>query len=238
MLRLEHLAHTYPNTDTPALNIGDLTLEACDQVLLRGVSGSGKTTLLHIVAGLLRPSEGRVVLGDRALYEFSEAARDRVRGHLIGYVLQHHHLLPYLSALENVIAPMAFAGKQPRVRTERARHLLEGVGLAHLAHRLPAQLSTGQRQRVAIARALANAPKLLLADEPTAALDSEMASVMIALLRSAAHEFGGVLVVASHDPALEGMFPLTLRLQQGATPQLFCHAQPTERPIEMTDAGV
>ncbi len=213
MLLIEQLAHTYPGAERPALTFGDFAFAGGDQVLLRGVSGSGKTTFLHITAGLLNPSQGRILLGGRSLYDFREAERDRVRAHMIGYVLQNHHLLPALSALENVIAPMAFA-RVPRLqRQNRALALLEKVGLAHLAHRRPAQLSTGQRQRVAIARALANMPKLLLADEPTAALDSEAGQLMIQLLRESASATEGVLIVASHDPALDGQFPHTLNLQ-------------------------
>jgi ABC-type lipoprotein export system ATPase subunit len=240
MLRIEQLSHTYPNTQAPAITIGSLRFNVGDAVLLRGVSGSGKTTLLHIIAGLRKPTEGRIFLGDKDLYVFSESERDRVRGHLIGYVLQNHHLLPNLSAMENVIAPMAFARIDRKARQERARHLLRQVQLDHLESRFPAQLSTGQRQRVAIARALANSPKLLLADEPTAALDSEASRAMIHLLRSAASEYGGVLIVASHDPALEGQFPLTLSLQQGAPPQRIVRdgnheVEPCEEPLH---AGV
>jgi putative ABC transport system ATP-binding protein len=224
MLRVEGLSHTYPNTQAPAITVGDLRFEIGDAALLRGVSGSGKTTFLHIVAGLRKPSEGRILLGDRDLYAFAESERDRVRGHLIGYVLQNHHLLPNLSALENVIAPMAFARIDRKTRLTRAQHLLQQVQLDHLASRFPNQLSTGQRQRVAIARALANSPRLLLADEPTAALDGEASHMMIDLLRSAAREFGSVLIVASHDPALEGRFPLTLSLQRGTLPQRIVHS--------------
>lgn len=186
------------------------------QILLRGVSGSGKTTLFNIMAGLLRPTAGSVLLGETDLYALAEAERDRFRAGEVGYVFQNHHLIGELTALENVVMPLAFAGQLPRARWKlTALDLLAHVGLADFARYRPRQLSTGQRLRVAVARALANRPRLLLADEPTAALDPDSGAAVVALLKSACAERSAVLVVASHDPAWSGEFAHHLDLRGG-----------------------
>ncbi len=219
MLHLEALSHIYQDAGRESraiFNIGDWALQPGDQVLLRGVSGSGKTTLLNIVAGLLTPTSGSVRLEGTDLYSLPEAARDRFRAAHIGYMFQSHNLIPALPALENVIMPMAFARRLPRKAwVTRARDLLAAVGLADYAHRRPAQLSAGQRLRVSAARALANAPRLILADEPTAALDAENAAAVIELFQAACREVNGVLIVASHDPALAERFPICVDLRAG-----------------------
>lgn len=215
MLRIHNIRHTYTGAAQPVIETEDEQFASGDLVLLRGISGSGKTTLLHILAGLLHPTEGDIRLGERSLYAFPEAVRDQIRGRLIGYVLQNHHLLPFLNTLENVILPMALAGIDPHVRKKRALTLLEQLDLSGLTARMPAQLSTGQRQRVAIARALANQPKLLLADEPTAALDVQSGMKALTLLQEAARQSDGILIVASHDPTLEAHFSIVLDIQHG-----------------------
>jgi putative ABC transport system ATP-binding protein len=175
-LRVEGLSHTYRSLNAASeartvLQIGDWALERGQQVLLRGVSGSGKTTLFNILAGLLRPTTGTVYYERQSLYALPEEARDRFRAQQVGYVFQNHHLIGSLSALENVVMPMAFARALPsRQWRNSAGALLTQVGLGDFQHDLPRRLSTGQRLRVAIARALANRPRVLLADEPTAAL--------------------------------------------------------------------
>ena len=215
MLRLEGLRHTYPHTAQAVLDVGDWVLDSDARVLLRGVSGSGKTTLLNIAAGLLRPSAGEVYYDGQPIYALTEANRDKLRTRWVGYVFQNHHLLPSLTALENVIMPLAFAGVAPAARRKRALELLGRGGLLHVAHHYPARMSTGQRLRVAVARALANAPRLLLADEPTAALDAEAARGVIDLLLAECAANGAALVVASHDPSLEGYFAQTIDLRGG-----------------------
>jgi ABC-type lipoprotein export system ATPase subunit len=194
-------------------------IEGGQQVLMRGVSGSGKTTLLNIMAGLLQPSSGEVYLGEQGLYQLAEAERDRFRAGQIGYAFQNHLLLPAWSALENVMLPLRFAGRFPeREWRSRATALLEQVGLgAYLDYR-PRQLSTGQRLRVGIARALVNQPALVLADEPTAALDASAGEAVIRLLQGVCAESGATLILASHDPALDAYFPLQLQVQQARFP--------------------
>jgi lipoprotein-releasing system ATP-binding protein len=215
MLRLEGLRHTYPHTAQAVLDVGDWVLDSDARVLLRGVSGSGKTTLLNIAAGLLRPSAGEVYYDGQPIYALTEANRDKLRTRWVGYVFQNHHLLPSLTALENVIMPLAFAGVAPAARRKRALELLGRVGLLHVAHHYPARMSTGQRLRAAVARALANAPRLLLADEPTAALDADSAAVVMDVLLAECAANGAALLVASHDPALEGYFVQMIDLRGG-----------------------
>lgn len=219
IVRLQHIAHTYrtPSGDArQVLALDDWSLTSGDQVLLRGVSGSGKTTLFNIIAGLLRPTQGEVCFDHTSLYALPEEKRDRFRARMIGYVFQTHYLLPQLTALENVTLPMSFARSAPQHTWGRtALTLLERVGLADFAAYRPAQLSTGQRLRVAVARALANRPPVLLADEPTAALDPESARAVMDVLHTLCREHNAILIVASHDPALSDQFPHTLHLQSG-----------------------
>jgi putative ABC transport system ATP-binding protein len=202
------------------LEIGDWRFDAGAQTLLRGVSGSGKTTLFNILAGLLTPTEGAVYFGlsdgEAALYALPEEARDRFRARQVGYVFQNHLLIGALTALENVVMPMAFARAVPSTRWRaRAHDLLAGVGLADFAGYRPGQLSTGQRLRVAIARALANNPRLLLADEPTAALDEASGAMVLDLLQDACRQNAAILLVASHDPALVERFDRVVDLRAG-----------------------
>jgi ABC-type lipoprotein export system ATPase subunit len=218
-LGIAGLQHTYtsPAGETrKVLDIGDYALADGDQLLLRGVSGSGKTTFFNILAGLLHPSQGQVLYDEKSLYSLREAERDRFRARHVGYVFQNHMLLPSLTALDNVMTPLAFAGSIPSgERKERARSLLAQLGIAEYAGYRPRALSTGQRLRVAIARALANSPSVLLADEPTAALDSAAAGAVMDLLQQSCREHQSILVVSSHDPALDSRFERVVDLRQG-----------------------
>jgi ABC-type lipoprotein export system ATPase subunit len=219
-LRIEALTHTFKSPSAEArtvLHIERWAVEADQQVLLRGVSGSGKTTLFNILAGLLHPTNGAVYYDGQSLYAWPEAARDRFRARHIGYVFQNHHLLASLTALENVIMPMAFARLLPAAqRRRRALELLANVGLEAFSAYYPKRLSTGQRLRVAIARALANNPRVLLADEPTAALDETAANTVMNLLQATCQANDAILLVASHDPALVDRFDMIVDLHAGA----------------------
>ncbi|WP_349368682.1 ABC transporter ATP-binding protein [Salinarimonas sp.] len=186
---------------SPVLDGLSLRLNAGETVALTGPSGSGKTTLLAILGLLLRHDRGRYTLQGRPTESFSQREIDRLHGDVIGFVFQEHRLVPYLSAWENVALPLRLRAAPYRQRREAAERLLETVGLGDLATRAPDQLSTGQRQRVAIARALVCAPRLVLADEPTASLDSAAKVSCIALLRCAA-DAGAAVLVATHDPAV------------------------------------
>ncbi len=179
----------------------DLDVRAGEFVALLGASGSGKSTLLNLVAGLDRPTSGSVVVAGRALEKLSWRALAKWRGTGVGLVFQFFQLLPTLTAIENVMLPMDFARRGAAdERRRRAEALLERLGVADQAHKLPATLSGGQQQRVAVARALANDPPLLLADEPTGNLDSRNAASLVALLRGLASD-GRTVVMATHDAA-------------------------------------
>lgn len=224
---LAHVFRSPSGDERPVLAIGDWSVAAGEQILLRGVSGSGKTTLLNILAGLLAPSQGDVLLDGVALYAQPEHARDRLRAASIGYIFQNHYLVDALTARENVQMPMAFARRLNRnEQRRRADLLLERVGLAGFERDLPRRLSIGQRLRVAIARALANAPHIMLADEPTAALDPASAAAVMDLLQEHAQRENGILIVASHDPALEPRFDTVIDLRAGVLHQSEIVQQP------------
>jgi putative ABC transport system ATP-binding protein len=188
---------------TPVLDILSFEMESGRQVGLEGASGSGKTTFLHIIAGVLPPDEGRVVVAGNDVTACSEAERDRIRALHVGYVFQTFNLLQGYTALENVMLGMAF-GKG--ADADRAKSLLERVGLAQRMDYRPRQLSVGQQQRVAVARALANQPDLVLADEPTGNLDRAHAADSLALLREVCRENEAALLLVSHDRGILEQF--------------------------------
>lgn len=193
------------------LDIPHFALGAGEQVALTGGSGSGKTTLLHLIAGILLPDQGRIVFADGVdLVRLPEAQRDVYRGRNIGYVFQRHHLLPGFTALENVLLGMGFSGRRPDPAW--ARHLLEQVGLGERLHHRPRQLSVGQQQRVACARALANRPPLVLADEPTGALDEANANQVLELIVGLCRELKASLLIATHDARVVAALPRTVAL--------------------------
>ena len=194
------------------LDVPTLDLAAGEQVALVGGSGTGKTTLLHSLAGIVVPDAGSVEIAGTNIATLGESARDAFRGRHVGYVFQTHHLLPGLTARENVLLGMSFAGGKPD--RAHADALLDAVGLGGRRDHRPGQLSVGQQQRVAVARALANRPKLLLADEPTGSLDAPSAVVVIGLLRGLAEDCGATLVVVTHDRDIAGRLPRTIDLAE------------------------
>ena len=169
-----------------------------------GRSGCGKTTLLHVIAGLSRPDSGRVMIDGWDVTRLTEAESDQFRAEKVGYVFQTFNLLAGFSALENVLLGMTFAGK--RSSRSRARQLLDRVGLDHRTTHKPSMLSVGEQQRVAVARALANRPKLLLADEPTANIDSANQQQVIDLLRETCGEEDVALLIVTHSPEVADQF--------------------------------
>ena len=201
----------------PVLDVPAFELRDGEQVALMGSSGSGKTTLLHVIAGILTPDSGDVIFdfpggSGVEIGRLSEAERDIFRGTYIGYIFQTHHLLGGFTALENVLLGMSFTGRQSDPTW--ARHLLEEVGLADRLNYKPAKLSVGQQQRVAVARALANRPKLVLADEPTGALDTRNAQQVLDLIRKLCTEVGASLLLVTHDPQIAGQLPRTVSLTE------------------------
>lgn len=190
----------------------DLDIAPGECVFLCGASGAGKTTLLYTLAGMEHPEAGRVVIGDRSLYELPEAERARARNELMGFVFQGYFLLPELTALENVLLPAMIHHRDRRKAAERA---LARVGLAERMHHLPAELSGGEQQRVAIARSLINEPAILFADEPTGNLDSKTGAAVIDLLLELVREAGRTLVVVTHDRTLAARGDRTVVIRDG-----------------------
>jgi putative ABC transport system ATP-binding protein len=178
----------------------NLELKAGEAVAILGASGSGKSTLLGLLAGLDNPTQGQIQLFDKDLNELNEDGRAQLRAGKVGFVFQSFHLLPGLTALENVMLPMELAGDAQAKSAALA--VLEQVGLSHRLHHTPQQLSGGEQQRVAIARAFAGQPMILLADEPTGNLDQATGHRVIELLFSLKNEQGTALVLVTHDPAL------------------------------------
>jgi putative ABC transport system ATP-binding protein len=190
-----------------------LDVERGDAVAVIGPSGSGKSTLLGLIAGLDAPTSGAIVVGDVDVTRLGESALARFRRETIGYVFQSYHLIPTLTAVENVAVPLELAGER-RVLA-RARALLDQVGLGDRAHHYPVQLSGGEQQRVALARAVALDPPLLLADEPTGNLDSATGGAIIERLFTLNRERGSTLLLVTHDPALAERADRIVSLRDG-----------------------
>jgi putative ABC transport system ATP-binding protein len=179
---------------------------------IMGPSGSGKTTLLGLIGGLDSPTTGEILIGGRDITHLPEDEMARLRGRMFGFVFQSYHLVPALTAEENVLLPMEFAG---RVSVQRARGLLDRVGLADRAGHYPAQLSGGEQQRVALARALALDPPILLADEPTGNLDSATGRMVFDLMLDYRRESGATLVLVTHERPLADCADRVLELRDG-----------------------
>jgi putative ABC transport system ATP-binding protein len=191
----------------------DLAMPAGRVIAITGPSGSGKSTLLGLVAGLDAPSSGRIVIDGVEITALDEDGLARLRGTKIGFVFQFFHLLPSLTAFENVRVPMEIAGV--RDPSTRARALLEEVGLSERGHHYPSQLSGGEQQRVAIARALANDPPILLADEPTGNLDTATGHHIVELLLGINRTRKTTLVLVTHDPELASVADISIALRDG-----------------------
>jgi putative ABC transport system ATP-binding protein len=191
----------------------DLVIPAGRVVAVTGPSGSGKSTLLGLIAGLDAPTAGRILIDGVDITALGEDALAKLRGAKIGFVFQFFHLLPSLTAFENVLVPMEIAGV--RRAGGRAASLLAEVGLTDRSHHYPSQLSGGEQQRVAIARALANDPPILLADEPTGNLDSATGHHIVELLLNIHRTRGTTLVLVTHDPELAALADVTVALRDG-----------------------
>ena len=182
----------------------DLYCEAGSTLLITGDSGKGKTTYLHLLAGLLQPKSGEIIIDKTDLVSLSEKKTDRYRGKNIGVVFQKSYFIAALTVLENLqMASWLATGEK---HTKRAKKLLEQLGIENQASKLPAQLSIGQQQRVSIARALMNEPKVLLADEPTSSLDDKNAANVIELLTSLSKEYKAALLIVTHDNRIKEKF--------------------------------
>jgi putative ABC transport system ATP-binding protein len=215
MLRCESLAKSYLSGGRALTVLKNITfaLEPGGFLAIVGPSGSGKTTLLGLLAGLDRPTAGRVVLDGHDLAELSEDERSRLRGEKVGFVFQSFQLIPTLTARENVQVPLELRGEDAQARAEE---LLDRVGLGGRGHHYPAQLSGGEQQRVALARAFCHRPKILFADEPTGNLDAATGASVIDLMVELNRELGTTLVLVTHDADLASRARRVLRLKDGA----------------------
>ena len=215
MIQLRGVSKTVPSGagSLTILHPLDLTIDGGRVVAITGPSGSGKSTLLGLLAGLDAPSAGSVVLDGVDITVLDEDSLARLRGTRIGFVFQFFHLLPSLTALENVLVPMEIAGA-PNAAA-RAKELLGEVGLQERGHHYPSQLSGGEQQRIAIARALANNPPILLADEPTGNLDSTTGHQIIQLLLEVNRTRKTTLVLVTHDPELAAVADVSIALRDG-----------------------
>jgi lipoprotein-releasing system ATP-binding protein len=199
----------------PVLTGADLLLRAGEIVALVAPSGSGKSTLLHLAGLLEKPDGGAVLVDGRDAGALSDSERTVIRRDSIGFVYQFHHLLPEFSALENVLLPQLIAGKSRQEARARSQKLLASFGLAAREKHLPGKLSGGEQQRVAIARAMANAPKILLADEPTGNLDTATAGVVFEELLRIVREQGVAALIATHNPDLAARMDRRVGLANG-----------------------
>ena len=214
MLELSDLTKSY--NGEPVLRGVNLHLAAGAACAVTGPSGCGKSTLLNLIGALDKPDAGSVRLDGRDLSQLNENELARVRNRDIGFVFQLHHLLPQCTALENVLLPALANGGVTKAHEDRARRLLERVGLSGRLNHFPGQLSGGERQRVAVVRSLINAPKLLLADEPTGSLDGAAATNLFQLLLELNREEGVALIVVTHALDVAARLPLRYELREGA----------------------
>lgn len=204
VLKLDKVTKIYGfgNVEVRAVDNVDLTASGGEIVLIMGPSGSGKTTLLTMAGALLKPTSGTIEIDGENIATLAEKNKIWVRRHKIGFVFQTFNLLSNLTALENVLVPLGLAGVKSTIARKKALGLLEAFDLGHRSSFIPEKLSGGEKQRVSIARSLANDPKLILADEPTANLDSKRGREIMRLLRSVAKNMGKLVIVVSHDQRL------------------------------------
>jgi lipoprotein-releasing system ATP-binding protein len=217
VLELKGIRQSFPQAEgvLEVIQNADLTLRRGEMVALIGPSGSGKSTLLHITGMLEKAVGGEIVIAGKAVTALGDDAKTAIRRDTMGFVYQHHHLLPEFSALENVIIPQMIAGRSRKAAAPRATELLTRVGLGKRLDHRPGKLSGGEQQRVAIARALANEPKLLLADEPTGNLDHHTAEDVFAMLGDLVRDFGVAALIATHNLEIAGRMDRVVTLRDG-----------------------
>jgi putative ABC transport system ATP-binding protein len=218
LVELESVSKEYRNgaARVHALTEVTLSLPHRELIVVHGRSGSGKTTFLNMIGGLDRPSSGRITVDGAEVSSLPEEALVDYRRETVGFVFQSFGLIPILTAAENVEVPLRLRRLEPATRAERVHDLLRLVDLSDRANHRPQELSGGEQQRVAIARALANEPRLLIADEPTAQLDSQRGRTIMSVMRKLVDERGVSVIVATHDPLLIGMGDQVIQLRDGA----------------------
>ncbi len=231
IVQVENLEKTYRlgKVTVQALRGVNLTLHQGEFVVVTGPSGSGKTTLLNIVGTLDKPSSGRVLIDNQELASMRDGQLTKLRRHKIGFVFQFHNLIPVLTALENIQLPLLTAGVKTKQAEERARALLTQVGLSDRADHLPDELSGGEQQRVAIARALANAPKLVLADEPTGDLDTKTGAEVVQAMCDAARRENAAVFAVTHDPVVSEKADRLFEMRDGTIAEVARVSRPSRQ---------
>ncbi|MEN9397441.1 MAG: hypothetical protein RLZ81_1971 [Pseudomonadota bacterium] len=219
-LKHVHKSYRLDSVGVPALTDINLEIRANCFTVISGPSGSGKTTLLNLIGCIDQPDQGQVTVAGQQAQRLSDDDLSDFRARHLGFIFQNFNLLPVLSAFENVEYPLLLTRMPEARRRERVLALLDAVGLSNRANNRPGQLSGGQRQRVAIARALASAPQLVLADEPTANLDSQTGAAIIALMRTMQREHRVSFVFSSHDPQVQAAADDTVFLHDGRVTQV------------------
>jgi putative ABC transport system ATP-binding protein len=216
LIEIHGLKKHYQSGDTRVDAVKDMNffIDDTEFITIMGQSGSGKSTLLSILGGLNRPSAGNVLVDSLDLYDLTAEQRADFRSEYIGFIFQSFQLVPYLTVIENVKLPMAVSGQKNKVKHDMAKAVIERVGLAEKADRLPDQLSGGEQERVAIARAIVNKPPIILADEPTGNLDTSTANEIMMLLKSLNKE-GHTVVVVTHNPDMEQYASRSIRVKDG-----------------------
>ncbi len=217
LLRVEKLSKQYPHADGPVDALKEVTfsVEKGMFVTITGPSGSGKSTLLLTLGGLIHPSSGDIFFRDNTLYSSSNNGLAGFRRKHVGFVMQNFSLIPYLSALRNVMIPLSLQKTDCETQKKRATDLLDSVGLNNRINHLPRELSAGQQQRVAIARAIANNPSLILADEPTGNLDPSLAQEILELLKVLNIERGITVIMVTHSPEAADFGTVRIHLNEG-----------------------
>ena len=215
LVRVERLRKNYEPAGVVALDDVTLSIEEGEVVSLIGASGSGKSTLLNVLGGIDVPGSGHVEIAGQVITGASDRQMVMLRRSLIGIIFQFFNLMPTLTVLENVTLPAELAGRGEGEAVERAKLLLEQVGMSHRAHHRPHELSGGEMQRTAIARSLINQPKLLLADEPTGNLDSRNGALVLDLLHRLALDEGVTLLIATHDHAVAAIADRIIEMRDG-----------------------
>ena len=220
-IRIENLVKTYGNGDTAvhALRGVNMAVAKGEVLVLIGPSGSGKSTLLKCLGAVIEPSSGRMTIGDTVIYDDGWKVRDlrALRRDLIGFIFQAPFLIPFLDVTDNVALLPMLAGKPNAVARKEARDLLDALDVGHRAAAMPSQLSGGEQQRVSIARALVNRPPVILADEPTAPLDSVRAVAVVDLLNAMARQFDTAIIVVTHDEKIIPTFRRLYNIRDGVT---------------------
>lgn len=217
LLHLEDVWKVYQmgEIEVPALKGVTVKIKKSDFVAIIGASGSGKSTMMNLIGCLDIPSKGRILLKDQDISQFSESDLATFRGKTIGFIFQQYNLIPTMSAFENVILPLEFQEIDDKIASQRAREILAFLGLADKIHHLPSQLSGGQQQRVSIARCLVTDPEIILADEPTGALDSVTGKNIIEMLHKFWKDEGKTIIMVTHDSNLAKYANTTIELKDG-----------------------